>query len=112
MTYQTALLLIPVIFPIVATLCQVAFNWYKSTLPAAQQAKIQGVADRVQSITSYAVQAVEQTQQGEPGGNKKVTALALVSSLLAKEGITASPEQIDVFIEAAVLHLQHSLVVK
>ena len=56
----------------------------------------------VERIVSQAVQAVEQAQSLVPGAVKKEYATNLVNSLLKAAGVSATPEQVDTLIEAAV----------
>lgn len=92
--------LFPVVFPIVEGLVQSLIRYIESRMSPAQVAQ-------ATILIGHAVTAVEQMYADLPGGNKKVQAEALISTLLKEAKINVSPATIDTLLEAAV----HSLTV-
>lgn len=64
-------------------------------LPAAKRAQLE-------QEVSTVVRAVEQANQAMPGPAKKALAQQLLGGLMAQAHLSASPERLDVLIEAAV----------
>ncbi len=82
-------------FPVVVALVAFLYRLILGKLPEAQR-------QTVERTIAQVVQAVEQSSALVPAQVKKEYATNLVSSLLKKAGVKASPEQIDTLIEAAV----------
>lgn len=91
-----AVLLAPIIFPLVSLLLQrLASN---PKLSPTEQAALMGIAH-------YVVPAVEQTCGLLGGVSKKAEATRIISNILGDMGVSLSPAMIETAIESAVYNL-------
>lgn len=88
--------------PFVATLAASLYQLLLAHLPASK-------ATALRQIVGEVVGAVEQANQTAPGSEKKAVAVEMLGVLLRQRGISVSPEQLDVLIEATVGALPKSL---
>lgn len=95
LTQDQIIALINALLPIVAALIGFVLHWYISRLPAAQQAKAEGVVAKV-------VRAVEQTGAALSAPAKKAQAISLAETLLKGIGLNIPATLLDTLIEDAV----------
>ncbi len=94
-TLSMVALLISVVLPVMLKLAEVGMQLVLLHLPAAK-------AEQVRQAVNDVVAAVEQANQAVPGQTKKAIATQMIGVLMRQRGLAATPEQIDVLLEAAV----------
>ena len=102
-TMQIALILLPVILPLLISLSAVLYQHLLQRLPQKQR-------EEIDQAVCIVVTAIEQASATLDGPAKKQAATEMASSLLAYLHISVPPEILSCLIEAAVYSLHQNAV--